>query len=237
MRHRGRATSAQARALEQLLPRYLFTQPATQPATPPATPPAPPPRLIDANALAEAFGRAAPLAVELGFGNGNALVALAKAKPHWNCIGVDVYQPGFGALVLACAREEITNIRIVDGEATHFLGRLPGASVRQLNVFFPDPWPKKRHHKRRLVNAEFAARAAACLAPDGCLALATDWPGYAEQMRAVLDAEAALHGGVAPRPASRPLTPFEAKAVAAGRHVVDLLYHRASSTNSRCAHG
>ena len=183
--------------------------------------------------MTAAFGRAAPLAVELGFGNGAALVELAQAQPDWNCLGVDVYRPGFGALLLACEREEIANIRIVDNEALHFLSQLPCASVRQINVFFPDPWPKKRHAKRRLVNAEFAARAAACLAADGCLALATDWQPYAEQMQTVLDAEHGLRGGVAVRHAMRPLTPFEAKGIAAGRSIVDLLYHRASSTN-RC---
>ena len=220
MRHRGRTTVAQARALDQLLPRYLFAPPAA----------------VDADVLAAVFGRQAPLAVELGFGNGSALVELAKAQPDWNCIGVDVYQPGFGALLLACEHEDIANIRIVDGEALHFLGRLPCASVRQLNVFFPDPWPKKRHHKRRLVNAEFAALAAVCLAVDGCLALATDWQPYAEQMQAVLDAEKALRGGVAPRPTSRPLTPFETKGLAAGRGIVDLLYSRASSAHSCGVH-
>ena len=184
--------------------------------------------------MTAAFGRAAPLAVELGFGNGAALVELAQAQPDWNCLGVDVYRPGFGALLLACEREEIANIRIVDNEALHFLSQLPCASVRQINVFFPDPWPKKRHAKRRLVNAEFAARVAACLAADGCLALATDWQPYAEQMQTVLDAEHGLRGGgVAERHAMRPLTPFEAKGIAAGRSIVDLLYHRASSTN-RC---
>ena len=220
MRHRGRATVAQARALDQLLPRYLFTPPAA----------------IDADVLAAAFDRSAPLAVELGFGNGSALVALAKARPDWNCIGVDVYQPGFGALLLACKHEEIANIRIVDNEALHFISHLPCASVRQLNVFFPDPWPKKRHHKRRLVNAQFAAAAAACLAVDGRLALATDWQPYAEQMQAVLDAEQGLRGGVAPRSMNRPLTPFESKGIAAGRSIVDLLYHRVSSTTSGQGH-
>ena len=190
---------------------------------------------MDADALAAAFGRAAPLAVELGFGNGAALLALAQAQPDWNCIGVDVYRPGFGALLLGCEREEIDNVRIVDGEAADFLGRLPAGSVRQLNVFFPDPWPKKRHHKRRLVNAEFAARAAACLADDGCLALATDWQPYAEQMQAVLDAEQSLQGGLICQ-ASRPPTAFEIKAIAAGRGIVDLLYRRASSTNAGGEH-
>lgn len=175
--------------------------------------------------LDEAFGRRAPLAVEIGFGNGNALVALALAKPDWNCIGVDVYRPGFGALMLACERDDIRNVRIADDEGLAFLHRLPEASVQHISVFFPDPWPKKRHHKRRLVNASFASRVAACLAPNGHILLATDWPEYAQAMREALDAVPTLRGGIAPRPDIRPTTPFEAKAQTAGRPIVDLAYH------------
>ena len=209
VRHRGRATVAQARALAQLAPRYVI---------------APPPgETIDAEAV---FGRSAPLVVEVGFGNGSALVAWAQAHPDWNCLGVDVYQPGFGALMLACEREELPNVRVVTAEGSTLLARLPPASVSRLQVYFPDPWPKKRHHKRRLVNAEFAQRAAACLAPCGTLRLATDWPSYAEQMLDVLEAAPDLSGGAAERPASRPQTPFEAKAVAEGRQIFELRYRR-----------
>ena len=202
-------TSGQARALVELLPRYLLDLP-TGP--------------LDQDFWAEAFGRRAPLAVEIGFGNGAALTETAKTHPHWNCIGVDVYQPGFGALLLACERDGIANVRIVDAEGTAFLGRLPAASLQAIHVYFPDPWPKKRHHKRRLVDATFAAAAAARLAPDGMLALATDWAEYAERMVEVLAAEPGLAGGVATRPAARPVTPFEAKAIKSGRPVVDLAY-------------
>lgn len=173
---------------------------------------------------ATAFGRAAPLAVEVGFGNGSALVTLAKTKPDWNCLGVDVYRPGFGALMLRCEREEVANVRIVNAEATTLLRRLAPAAVHAINVFFPDPWPKKRHHKRRLVNADFAAAAAACLAPAGTLALATDDAGYAAAMVEVL-VGAGFRGGPATRP-SRPVTPFEAKAQAAGRTVAELAFRR-----------
>lgn len=216
MRHRGRATTAQARALDSLLPRYLLRLPRS-------------PGGEDAAAagrrLDEAFGRRAPLAVEIGFGNGSALVALALANPDWNCVGVDVYRPGFGALMLACERDDVRNVRIADDEGLAFLQRLPKASVQHISVFFPDPWPKKRHHKRRLVNASFASRAAACLAPNGHILLATDWPEYAQAMREALDAVATLRGGIAPRPDIRPTTPFEAKALTAGRPIVDLAYH------------
>ena len=134
--------------------------------------------------------------------------------------------PGFGALALACEREEIDNVRVLDAEASAFLGQLPAASVHRIHVFFPDPWPKKRHRKRRLVNATFAARAASCLEPCGCLALATDWQDYAEQMLDVLNAEAALRGGASARSSARPITPFEAKALAQGRNIVELTYRR-----------
>lgn len=183
---------------------------------------------MDVEAISEAFGRSAPVAVEIGFGNGEALAQLAKARPDWNCVGVDVYRPGFGALLLACEREEIDNVRIVAGEALDFLRRLPSACLRRIDVFFPDPWPKHRHRKRRLVNAEFAVAAARCLEPGGRLSLATDWREYAEWMLAALNAQPALAGGVAPRRASRPVTPFERKALAAGRDVVDLAYRRAA---------
>ena len=167
--------------------------------------------------------------MEIGFGNGAALVALAQAHPHWNCIGVDVYRPGFGALMLACEREEVGNVRIVDGNAMDLLERLPNAALRHIDVFFPDPWPKARHHKRRLVDAAFAAQAAACLATGGRLRLATDSADYAEQMQQVLGAEQTLAGGLSPRPAERPVTPFEAKALAQGRRIVDLAYCKAAS--------
>ena len=171
---------------------------------------------------ATAFGRSAPVVVEVGFGNGNALVTLAKTRPDWNCLGVDVYQPGFGALMLRCEREEVANVRIVNAEATTLLRHLAPGAVREINAFFPDPWPKKRHHKRRLVNAQFAAAVKACLAPDGTLALATDDAGYAVAMAEVL-AAAGFRGGPAARP-SRPVTPFEAKAHAAGRAVTELAF-------------
>lgn len=219
MRHRGRATTAQARALDSLLPRYLLRLPRSPRADEGEN------TAATAPGLDEAFGRRAPLAVEIGFGNGNALVALALAKPDWNCIGVDVYRPGFGALMLACERDDIRNVRIADDEGLAFLHRLPEASVQHISVFFPDPWPKKRHHKRRLVNASFASRVAACLAPNGHILLATDWPEYAQAMREALDAVPTLRGGIAPRPDIRPTTPFEAKAQTAGRPIVDLAYH------------
>ena len=206
-------TAAQARALETLSDEYLLTLPDGR---------------IDSALWADAFKRAGPLAIEIGFGNGAALAQLALAHPGWNCVGVDVYRPGFGALMLMCQREGVDNVRIVEAEALSVIKRLAPGSVRLVNVFFPDPWPKARHHKRRLVNAEFAAAVADCLELGGTLSLATDWAPYAEQMAEVLAVVPTLAGGETERPASRPVTPFEAKGEAAGRAVVDLTYRRVS---------
>lgn len=212
LRRRGRLTTAQARALDELSPRYLVALPDTA---------------IGTGFWAETFGRNAPLAIETCFGNGAALAELAKSHPTWNCLGVDVYRPGFGALMLACERDEIDNVRIADTEVLSLLRRLEPGTVHRLSAFFPDPWPKKRHHKRRLVNADFAAAAVACLEVDGTLHLATDWEDYAAQMLEVLNAEPNLRGGVVSR-AERPVTPFEAKGLASGRRVFDLTYRRLS---------
>ncbi len=246
---RGRLTPAQARALGELSDRYLINLPADRVGPLPAdrVGPLPADRVgpLPADRVGPLttgrlgpefwechFGRPGPLAVEIGFGNGAALVAQAKSRPTWNWVGVDVYRPGLGALMLACERDEVTNVRIVDDEALAFLGRLAQASVSLINVFFPDPWPKKRHHKRRLVNADFASAVAAVLEPGGRLALATDWWEYAQSMVTVLDKPTALDGGIVARPPSRPLTPFEAKGLAAGRRVVDLVYRRRADSQA-----
>ncbi|MCY3622274.1 MAG: tRNA (guanosine(46)-N7)-methyltransferase TrmB [Gammaproteobacteria bacterium] len=210
LRRRGRLTRAQARALDELSPQYLVDLPDTA---------------IGAGSWREIFGRDGPLAIETCFGNGAALADLAKSHPTWNCLGVDVYRPGFGALMLACERDAIDNVRIADAEVLGLLRRLEPGTVHRLSAFFPDPWPKKRHHKRRLVDADFAMAAAACLEVDGSLHLATDWEDYAAQMLEVLNAEPSLEGGVVSR-ADRPVTPFEAKGLASGRRVLDLTYRR-----------
>lgn len=207
-------TAAQARALDTLSDDYLLTLPEGP---------------IGSSLWAAAFNRTAPLAIEIGFGNGAALAHLALAHPDWNCVGVDVYRPGFGALMLACQKDGIGNVRIVESEALALLKRLASASVRLVNVFFPDPWPKARHHKRRLVNADFASVVAGCLELRGTLSLATDWESYAEQMVEVLAALPTLRGGRTVRPDSRPMTAFEAKGTAAGRAVVDLTYRRVAA--------
>ena len=208
VRRRGRSTAAQERALVELAPRYVVTPPT------------------HGRGWDEAFGRAGPLLVEIGFGMGDALAAFASAHADWNCVGIEVYRPGIGALMLACEREELANVRIVEAEAMTVLRRHRAASMNRIHAFFPDPWPKKRHHKRRLVNAEFAQEAARCLVPGGILALATDWREYAEQMLLTFRASPTLDGGETERPPERPQTPFETKGAAAGHHITDLAYRR-----------
>lgn len=208
VRRRGRSTAAQERALVELAPRYVVTLPT------------------HGRDWEDAFGRAGPLLVEIGFGMGDALAAFASAHADWNCVGIEVYRPGIGALMLACEREGLANVRIVEAEAMTVLRRHAAASMDRIHAFFPDPWPKKRHHKRRLVNAEFAHEAARCLVPGGVLALATDWREYAEQMLLTFEASPTLDGGETERPPERPQTPFEAKGAAAGHHITDLAYRR-----------
>lgn len=210
LRRRGRLTTAQARALDELSPRYLVDLPDTA---------------IGAGFWRRVFGRDGPLAIETCFGNGAALAQFAESHPAWNCLGVDVYRPGFGALMLACERGGIANVRIADTEVLSLLHRLEPGTVHRLSAFFPDPWPKKRHHKRRLVNADFAVAVAGCLEVGGMLHLATDWEDYAARMLEVLNAEPNLEGGVVSR-SERPVTPFEAKGLAGGRRVLDLAYRR-----------
>jgi len=189
---------------------------------------------IDASArldLPEAFGRVAPLVVEIGPGAGESLVPMARARPDVDVLAFEVYQPAVAQLVSALARAAVPNVRIVAANAVEGLQHLvPPAGLDELWTFFPDPWPKVRHHKRRLVDAEVAALVASRLRPGGRWRLATDWEDYAQQMRTVLDAEPSLvsdhPGGQAPRWAARPVTRFERRGLDAGRRVHDLSYVR-----------
>lgn len=174
------------------------------------------------------FGRRAPLAVEIGSGRGEALVALAERHPEWNIVAFEVFQPAVASTLGRIARHGVDNVRLVLANGVEGLDRLvaPG-SLTELWTFFPDPWHKPRHHKRRLVGREFAALAASRLAPGGVWRLATDWDDYAEAIRATLDATEGLanaHDGWAPRFVDRPLTKYEARGLAAGRTVHDLEY-------------
>lgn len=177
--------------------------------------------------FAACFEREAPLVVEIGGGVGEATAALAAARPEVNVLALEVWQPGVAESLGRVAAAGATNVRFCGVDAVwtleHLLG--PGA-ISELWTFFPDPWHKTRHHKRRLVNAENAALVASRLAPGAVWRLATDWADYAEQMVEVLDAEPLLEGGVVERWADRPVTKFERKGLAKDRAITDLAYRR-----------
>lgn len=175
-----------------------------------------------------AFGRHAPLMVEIGSGRGEALAALAAAHPDANIVAFEVFQPAIASTLSRLAREGLGNVRIVLADGAEGLRILfPPASVAEVWTFFPDPWHKARHHKRRLVTREFADVIASRLTPDGVWRLATDWDDYADWMRAALDSHPLLenvHDGWAPRPDLRPVTKYEERGLAAGRTIRDLEY-------------
>ncbi|MFP5415829.1 MAG: tRNA (guanosine(46)-N7)-methyltransferase TrmB, partial [Actinomycetes bacterium] len=181
-------------------------------------------------AWAHEFGRSAPVFVEIGSGRGEALVALAQRHPEANIVAFEVFAPAVASTLSRINRHGLANVRIVLADGVDGLRHLFGpSSIAQLWTFFPDPWHKARHHKRRLVTPEFAALAASRLEPGGLWRLATDWEGYAVAMREVLDAAPDLesvHDGWAPRFEERPLTKYEARGLAAGRGVHDLTYRR-----------
>ncbi len=181
------------------------------------------------------FARSAPLVLEIGFGMGETTVAMAAADRTRDVLAVDVHTPGAGALVRELATQGLTNVRVIVGDAMEVLrDMIATGALAEVRVFFPDPWPKLRHHKRRLINGDFAALVADRLRPGGLLHVATDWAPYAEHARAVLAGQPLLHnpfgdraGGCAPRPASRPVTRFERQGLAKGHRVYDLIVYRA----------
>lgn len=173
------------------------------------------------------FGREAPLIVEIGGGVGEATAALAAARPSYNILALEVWRPGVAESLGRVAEAGADNVRFSSVDAVWTLENLlPEASISELWTFFPDPWHKTRHHKRRLVIPEYARLVATRLAPGGLWRLATDWADYAEQMVEVLDAEPLLDGGVVERWAERPVTKFERKGLAKERSITDLAYRR-----------
>jgi tRNA (guanine-N7-)-methyltransferase len=169
------------------------------------------------------FGRRARLVVEVGCGDGEATAALAARDPDRDVLAVDVHTPGLAALLRRLEAAGLTNVRVAEGDALVVLrAMLPPGSVDEVRVLFPDPWPKARHHKRRLVTPAFAGLVAERLAPGGRLHVATDWPDYAEQVVAVLAAEQRFAAEAVPRP-ERPVTRFERRAAREGRAVVDVV--------------
>jgi tRNA (guanine-N7-)-methyltransferase len=189
------------------------------------------PRTLD---LAAVFGNDRPVVAEIGFGSGEATAAMAAADPATNVLAVDVHTPGFGRLLQQVSAGGLDHVRIVSGDGFElFRDMLAPGSLAGIRIYFPDPWPKARHHKRRLVRTDFAALAVSRLAAGATIHLATDWPEYADQMRRVLDAEPLLaktfdaHAPApAHRPGQRPTTRFERAGLAKGHRVVDLLYVR-----------
>lgn len=210
----GRMGTGQQRALAELGPRHVLPFQG-QP--------------LDAAAV---FGRRAPLVLEIGFGMGDATAAIAAARPDVDFIGVEVHEAGVGALLKLIGERGLTNLRIVRHDAVEVLQlMIAPASLAAVHVFFPDPWHKKRHHKRRLIQPPLVALVASRLAPGGVLHCATDWEPYAEQMLQVLSAEPLLvntAAGYAPRPDYRPLTKFEARGLRLGHGVRDLLFRRST---------
>ncbi len=181
--------------------------------------------------LDEVFGRKAPRVAEIGFGMGDATVEIAEANPGVDYLCIEVHRPGIGKLLMECERRGLGNVRVLEGDAIELLAsRVPPDSLSGIHLFFPDPWPKKRHHKRRIVQPPFARLAASRLLPgEGCFHMATDWAEYAEDALAVLSAEPLLRNaapGFFPRPAWRPMTKFESRALKDGRAVYDLRFVR-----------
>ncbi|MCB1914111.1 MAG: tRNA (guanosine(46)-N7)-methyltransferase TrmB [Rhodocyclaceae bacterium] len=208
----GRMSPAQSRYLEHMMPRVgIDYAPST----------------IDPGAV---FGREAPVVVEIGFGMGAATAEIARSRPDEDFIGIEVHAPGVGNLCKLIAEQQIGNLRIVQHDAVEVLrDMIAPSTLAGVHVYFPDPWPKKRHHKRRLVQPALVRLMAERLAPGGYLHCATDWQDYAEQMLAVLAAEPLLENtveGFAPRPEFRPLTKFEARGIRLGHGVWDLLFRR-----------
>jgi tRNA (guanine-N7-)-methyltransferase len=214
VRRAGRLTPSQARALEDLWPRFGIDPPAAA---------------LD---LDRVFGRHAPRTLEIGFGNGDNLAELAARHPERDYLGVEVHDPGVGHLLLRIEREGMSNIRIARHDAVEVLSAwLPPASIGETLIFFPDPWHKKRHHKRRLVQADFLEGLARVIQDGGRLHLATDWAPYAEQMLEACEHSPCFEntlagGGYAARPETRPETKFERRGLRLGHEVFDLLYRR-----------
>ena len=216
VKREGRLTKGQRRALEELFPRYGITLDQGR---------------LDLDAL---FGRCAPRILEIGFGNGATLAEMAARHPDNDYLGIEVHRPGVGNLLLQIEQRGLTNIRISNDDAVEVLEQqIPDASLDAVYLFFPDPWHKKRHHKRRIVQPEFAQLVRRKLKTGGVFHLATDWVDYAEHMRDVLEAQPGFEntagpGHFTPRPDYRPLTKFEQRGQRLGHEVRDLVFKRIS---------
>lgn len=208
----GRMGTGQIKALAELGPKFVL------------------PYKVERLDTAATFGRSAPLVLEIGFGMGAATADIAQTLPDHDFIGCEVHEPGVGALLKLIGERDIGNIRIVQHDAVEVLRDMIGeAALDGVHIFFPDPWHKKRHNKRRLIQAPFVANLVKHIKPGGYLHCATDWQPYAEQMLDVLSAEPALvntASGYADKPAYRPLTKFENRGIKLGHGVWDLVFRK-----------
>lgn len=210
---RGHITQAQKEALETLVPKWSLPYRDTP---------------FD---FSRAFGRNAPLILEIGFGMGETTAQIAASRPHDNFLGVEVFNAGVGALAKRIETMELTNVRIIQHDAVEVVrDMIAPESLAGVHVYFPDPWPKKRHHKRRLIQAPFVSLLVSRIAPGGYLHCATDWQHYADQMLEVLGNEPLLENtsekGFAERPGWRPQTKFETRGLRLGHGVWDVLFRR-----------
>lgn len=181
--------------------------------------------------LAGTFGRRARTVVEVGFGMGHALVSMAAAHPESNYLGIEVYRPGIGAALRAMESRGLENVRLVRADAVAVLNALADASLDAVLVFFPDPWPKKRHHKRRLIQPPFVRTVAVKLKPGGRFELATDWDPYASEMLRVIEADGGFFNpaggaGYVDGPSQRAATKFERRGKCLGHVIYDLVFER-----------
>ena len=201
----GRTTPAQKRALEALYPKYGISFSGVK------------------------ISSARKLVLEIGSGMGETTLEIAKAHPEADFVAVEVHGPGVGSLLNAIEREQIGNLRVIRHDALDVLEHMVGdGTLAAIHLFFPDPWPKKRHHKRRMVQPEFAALAARKLAPGGILHAATDWPDYADYMQEVFSKEPLLEPAAAGF-AARPVTKFESRGQRLGHPIRELLFRRAGT--------
>jgi len=209
----GRLTKGQELALETVWPIYGISRRDS---------------LLDMDSL---FGQKAPLTLEIGFGDGVSLATMAKAAPQKNFIGIEVHRPGVGRLLHLIQEYELTNVRVMDDDAVQILkNRIPEKSLDRVQLFFPDPWHKKRHNKRRIVQPEFVSLIASRLKKEGVFHLATDWEPYAEHMAKVMEASHEFSSmndvPFSEKPEDRPTTKFETRGLKLGHGVWDLLYEK-----------
>jgi len=218
VRRAGRMTASQQRALDELWPEFGVEYAETP---------------LD---FGQIFGRSAPVVLEIGFGNGESLVTAAAARPDLDFLGIEVHEPGVGHCLIRIRQAGIGNLRLVAHDAMEVLKKqIPPGSLSRINLLFPDPWPKKRHHKRRIIQAPFLDLAARALEPGGSLYIATDWLNYAEHIDEVLASRADFglverreHGGDAPL--DRASTKFEARGLKRGHRIWDWHFIRAKKT-------